>query len=221
MDLLADGRTLFLLGTFVTLKVFFWSALLATGCALLAGMGRVSNVRLVSSLAVAYIEFFRGTSVVVQLFWLYFALPFFGIALSAFQASVVGLGLCFGAYGAEAVRGAIMAIPRSQTEACTALNLTSIQKVIYVILPQAILIILPAYGNVLIMLLKGTATASMITVPELTFQAYSLNVRTFQTIPIFGAVLVIYFFLALVLSTTIRVLERLLGTWRHRRVHSL
>jgi polar amino acid transport system permease protein len=215
---LIEGRVLFVLGTLLTLKVFFWSALLSTICALVAGIGRLSRFRFVSFSAVCYIEFFRGTSVVVQLFWLYFALPFFGINLSAFHASIIGLGLCFGAYGAEAVRGAILAIPRGQGEACTALNFSSTQKIIHVILPQAVLIMLPAYGNVLIMLLKGTATASMITVPELTFQAYSLNVRTFETVPIFAAVLAIYFVLALVLSRTIRLLERAFGTWRH---HSL
>jgi polar amino acid transport system permease protein len=85
-----------------------------------------------------------------------------------------------------------------------------------VVLPQALLIMLPSAGNLLVLLLKSTAAASLITLPELTFQGYALNVRTFATVEIFTAVLLIYFALALLVSRTIRALERWLGTWRRR-----
>lgn len=111
---------------------------LALVVAFVAGLGRISRHAAVRWLATAYIEFFRGTSIFVQLFWIYFVLPMTGAELTPMQAGVMALGLNVGAYGAEVVRGAILAVPRDQHEACVAVNLTRFQRMRHIILPQAL-----------------------------------------------------------------------------------
>ena len=139
--------------------------------AFLAGLGRVSRFAAVRALATAYIEFFRGTSIFVQLFWAYFVLPFFGVPLTPLQAGVLALGLNVGAYGAEVVRGAVRSIGKEQYEACVALNLGRWQSMRHVILPQALLLMLPTFGNNAIELLKATSVVSLISLADMTFQA--------------------------------------------------
>src|SRR5688572_1578342 len=127
---------LILEGALVTLQLTLAGSALALVVAFVAGLGRLSRFALLRGLATVYIEFFRGTSIFVQLFWAYFVLPFAGISLTPFQAGVLALGLNVGAYGAEVVRGAIQSIGREQYEACTALNLNRWQRMRHVILPQ-------------------------------------------------------------------------------------
>lgn len=147
---------LVLQGALITLQLTVAGSLLAVVMAFVAGLGRVSRFSGVRAGATAYIEFFRGTSIFVQLFWAYFVLPFTGLTLTPFQAGVLALGLNVGAYGAEVVRGAVQAISREQREACLALNLTRYQAMRFVILPQALPLMLPTFGNNAIELLKGT-----------------------------------------------------------------
>ncbi len=107
----------------MTLELTVLGSALALVMAFLAGLGRLSRFFALRALATAYIEFFRGTSIFVQLFWVYFVLPFAGVTLTPLQAGVLALGLNVGAYGAEVVRGAVQSIGREQREACIALNL--------------------------------------------------------------------------------------------------
>jgi polar amino acid transport system permease protein len=144
----------------------------------------------------------------VQLFWAYFVLPFVGISLTPLQAGVLGLGLNVGAYGAEVVRGAIQSIGREQYEACTALNLGRWQAMRHVILPQAVLVMLPTFGNNAIELLKATSIVSLISLSDLTFQAQVVRSQTGNTLIPFATILAIYFGLALVISISVRALER-------------
>jgi len=171
-------------------------------------MGRISRHWPLRWLATAYIEFFRGTSIFVQLFWAYFVLPLLGIPLTPMQAGVLALGLNVGAYAAEVVRGAIKSVPREQYEACTALNLTRFQEMRHVILPQAFVLMLPTFGNNAIELLKGTAIVSLISLSDMTFQAQVVRVQTGSTAIPFLTILVIYFGLSVILSSSIRALER-------------
>ncbi|HUR44021.1 MAG TPA: ectoine/hydroxyectoine ABC transporter permease subunit EhuC, partial [Aestuariivirga sp.] len=134
---------LILQGALVTIELTLMGSALALLMAFLAGLGRLSRFGAVRALATAYIEFFRGTSIFVQLFWAYFVLPFFGITLTPLQAGVLALGLNVGAYGAEVVRGAIKSIGREQHEACIALNFSRRQSMRHIILPQALLLMLP------------------------------------------------------------------------------
>jgi polar amino acid transport system permease protein len=199
---------LILQGALVTIQLTLMGSVLALVMALLAGLGRLSRSLAVRALATAYIEFFRGTSIFVQLFWAYFVLPFIGISLTPLQAGVLGLGLNVGAYGAEVVRGAIQSIGREQYEACTALNLGRWQGMRHVILPQALLVMLPTFGNNAIELLKATSIVSLISLSDLTFQAQVVRSQTGNTLIPFATILVIYFALALVISFSVRSLER-------------
>jgi polar amino acid transport system permease protein len=199
---------LILQGAWVTIQLTLMGSVLALVMALLAGLGRLSRSFAVRAAATAYIEFFRGTSIFVQLFWAYFVLPFVGISLTPLQAGVLGLGLNVGAYGAEVVRGAIQSIGREQYEACTALNLGRWQAMRHVILPQAVLVMLPTFGNNAIELLKATSIVSLISLSDLTFQAQVVRSQTGNTLIPFATILAIYFGLALVISISVRALER-------------
>src|SRR5918994_7887902 len=126
---------LILQGALVTIELTLMGSVLALIMAFLAGLGRLSRFFAIRALATAYIEFFRGTSIFVQLFWAYFVLPFFGLPLTPLQAGVLALGLNVGAYGAEVVRGAIKSVGREQSEACTALILGRWQCMRHIILP--------------------------------------------------------------------------------------
>lgn len=202
---------LMLQGAWVTIQLTVWSCALALLIAFPAGLGRLSRYRVVRGLATAYIEFFRGTSVFVQLFWAYFVLPLFGISLTPMQAGVLALSLNLSAYGAEVVRGAIQSIGRDQIEACRALNLTRWQALRHVIVPQAIVLMLPVFGNNAIELMKGTAAVSLISLADLTFQAQVVRSQTGNTLMPFMFTLLVYFCLSSLISFSVRSLERRLA----------
>jgi polar amino acid transport system permease protein len=195
-------------GAWITAQLTVYGCALAFVLAFAAGLGRLSRFFAVRALATAYIEFFRGTSIFVQLFWVYFVLPLFGLSLTSLQAGVLALGLNVGAYGAEVVRGAILTVPKEQHEAGVALNLTRRQSLRHIILPQAFVVMLPTFGNNAIELLKGTAVVSLISLADLTFQAQVVRAQTGSTAFPFLTILVIYFVFALVISFGVRGLER-------------
>ncbi|GIX27726.1 ectoine/hydroxyectoine ABC transporter permease subunit EhuC [Pelomicrobium sp. G1] len=194
-------------GLAVTLRLTAGAALLSVPIALAAGLARLSPWRAVRWPATAYVEVFRGTSALVQLFWFYFVLPLFGLNLPAMAVGILVLALNTGAYGAEVVRGAILAVPRGQREAAAALSFTPWQTLARVVLPQAIPAMLPPAGNLLIELLKNTALVSLITITDLTFRAQTLRSETLQTEMIFSLVLAMYFGAALVITALLRGLE--------------
>ena len=196
-------------GALVTCAQFILAALVACVAALAAGLGRLSSLWPVRSLSVVYIELFRGTSLLVQLYWIFFVLPLFGISLPKFEAGFLSVGLNVGAYGAEIVRGAIQAVPRGQWEAGYALSMSPAKRMRRIILPQALVLMLPPWGNLMIELLKGTALVALIAVPDLMFVAKQINGATFRSAEAFGAALVIYYLLARVLiPPAMRGLER-------------
>lgn len=198
---------LILEGAWVTVQLTFFGCMLALVAAFTAGLGRLAPAWPVRAAATVYIEFFRGTSIFVQLFWAYFVLPLIGVPLSPFQAGVLALGLNVGAYGAEVVRGAIQAVPREQHEACTALNFTAWQKMRHVIVPQAFVLMLPTFGNNAIELLKGTAVVSLISISDMTFNAQVMRSQTGNTLIPFLTILVLYFAISLLIGTGVRRLE--------------
>jgi polar amino acid transport system permease protein len=201
-------------GAWVTIQITVAACALAVVCGLLAGLAKMSPWTPVRWLAIAYIEVFRGTSALVQLFWLFFVLPHFGITLDPIPVAILALGLNVGAYGAEVVRGAVLAVPRGQYEATIALNMSPLTRMRRIILPQAIVAMIPPWGNLFIELLKATALVSLITVADLTFRAYQLNQATLQTVQIFLLVLVMYLAIALVITFLMRGLERRLTRGR-------
>jgi polar amino acid transport system permease protein len=209
-----DHIPILLKGAVTTIEITVLASILAFCIALLAGLGRLSRTRLIRAVCVGYIEFFRGTALLVQLFWLFFVLPQFGILLEPLTVAVVGIGLNYGAYGAEVVRGAILGVPRGQMEAASALNMPPLRTMWRIILPQAAIIMIPPWGNLIIQLLKATSLVSLITITEITFRAYQLNQLTVRTAEIFGAVLVIYFCLSQVISAGTRSLEHVFARGR-------
>ena len=198
-------------GAAMTARITAAAAVLAVIAAIAAALFRLYGPAPLRWLAVTYIEIFRGTSALVQLFWLYFVLPVFGITMEAYQAAVLGTGLNIGAYGAEVVRGAIVSVPRGQWEATVALNMTRAQALRRIILPQAFAAMIPPWGNLFIELLKTTALVSMITLGDLAFRAQQMNQTTMKTVPIFTLVLLIYLAMSLVITIAMRLLERRAG----------
>lgn len=197
-------------GLATTVELTIFGAALALVVALIAGVARASKNIVIRAVTSFYVEIFRGTSILVQLFWIFFVLPLppFNISLTPLQAGVMALGLNVGAYGAEVVRGAIQAIPRGQIEASIALNMSSGLMMRRVIIPQAMVRMLPPFGNLLIELLKATSLVSLITLSDITFQALSLRQTVGRTTEVFFLILVIYFLLAYPLTLGVRWLER-------------
>jgi polar amino acid transport system permease protein len=196
------------LGTAVTIEQFLAASALAILIALILGLVTLSENAIARHAAMAYVEFFRGTSLIVQLFWIFFVLPLFGISLPQFIAGFVTVGMNLGAYGAELVRGGILAVPKGQWEAAYAVSLSPARVMYRIVLPQALLNMLPPWGNLLIELLKATALVSLISVTDLMFEAKQINDSTFLSAQSFGAALVIYYVLArLLLTPAVRALE--------------
>ena len=193
-------------GVVVTVEITLASACLALFMAFLAAVTRLYAPWPLRWLATGYIEIFRGTSALVQLFWLYFVLPQFGVELSAMTVAILGLGLHVGAYGAEIVRGTVAAVPKAQWEAATALNLGGMRTLRRIIMPQALTAMIPPWGNLMIELLKLTSLVSLITLADLTFRAQQLNLATFRTTEIFTLVLLCYLALSLLMTLGIRLI---------------
>lgn len=194
------------------LKVTTWVTAASTaGGAILAfagGIGKTSRFWPLRWLAGTYVEIFRGTSLLVQLFWLYFALPILGIRLSPTIAGVLGLSLNIGAYGAEVVRGSLNSVDAGQLEAAKSLNFTPVQTLWRVMLPQAVVEMMPPFGNLAIQNLKDSSLVSLISLGDLAFQADNLRNQTLETVPILTETLLLYFALALVIMFFMRWLER-------------
>lgn len=195
-------------GCGVTVAIFLGAAVLGTVCAFLGGLGRLSRDPILRGVARAYVEVFRGSSVLVLLFWFAYAFPALGVKLPLPLVGVLVPGLSIGAYGAEVVRGALLAVPKGQHEAALALNLTSRQRMRHVVLPQAVRAMLPPFGNLLIELLKTTALVSLVLLTDLTKAAKQLADHTGLAVPTFALVLALYFVLATGLAFGVRRLER-------------
>ena len=195
-------------GAVLTIEIAVLGSVLAVVMGVLAALARLYGPAPLGWLATIYVEIFRGTSALVQLFWLFFVLPQFGVLLDAFVVAVLALGLNVGAYGSECVRGAILAVPRGQWEASTALNMSRAQMLRRIILPQAFVAMIPPWGNLFIELLKATALVSLITLSDLAFRAQQMNQTTLKTVPIFTLVLLMYLVMSLVITIGMRLLEK-------------
>lgn len=195
-------------GLLVTLEVTGLGLAVAIPMAFAAGLGRMSTVAPVRWLAGLFIEVFRGTSAVVQLFWFFYALPLLGLSVTPLSAGVLALGLNQASYAAEIVRGSLVAVPTAQTEAAVALNMGRWMRFWRVSLPQAIPTMLPSFGNVSIDLMKATSLVSLVTVSDLTFRAQTVRSATGATTAIFTLILLWYFVCSVALSLVRRWLER-------------
>lgn len=194
-------------GVLVTLQLTLGGAALALVVAVVLGLAASSHLMLFRGTARVVVEFFRGTSLLIQLFWLFYVLPLFGIQLESLVTGVLALGLNYGAYGAEVVRGSIGAVPRGQFEAATALNMRPVQRMRRVVFPQAWVIMIPSLTNLLIMLLKGSALASVILLNDLTYVVEEGLRRQTGTFFAFGVGLALYFVIAYLLALVMNGVE--------------
>lgn len=204
-------------GAEITALVGLVSYALAIACGFLSGIARAEKMRFLERIALVYVEFFRGTSLIVQLFWLYYCLPLIGIRIPPLLAGCLAIGLNSGAYASEIVRGAVMSVAKGQREAAIALNLRKRQSLWTVVVPQAIPEMLPAFGNLSVSILKDTSLVSLISIPEIAFKAQQLRTFTYDSARIYSVTLVMYFGMALVLLALGRALESRFGTKRRMR----
>ncbi|GAB4067847.1 ectoine/hydroxyectoine ABC transporter permease subunit EhuC [Ancylobacter sonchi] len=211
MQIVWEYRQLLLGGVRITLIVTVLAAVVAVLMSFASGLARESRHRILRVPAIIYVELFRGTSLLAQLFWLFFVLPSFGIELPALACGVLAIGLCNGAYGSEIVRGALRSVPRGQREAAIALNYSPAQSFRLIVLPQAARVMAPLFGSLFIEILKASSLVSLITLPDLTFQAKNIILVHLNTTAVLSTVLVVYFVIALFISGGAQRIERALS----------
>ena len=198
-------------GVGLTVLVTLGSLILSTILGLLWAMMRVSGIRALSWISACLINLIRGIPIIVLLFYLYFVMPDFGITLTALQAAILGLGIAYSAYQAENFRAGIEAIDKGQIEAAQTIGMGWWLTMRRVILPQAVRIVLPPYGNVMIMLLKDSSQASTITVAELALQGKLIASSTFKNTSVFTLVALMYLTMSIPLILLVRHFEKKAG----------
>ncbi len=199
-----------LIGLTVTLQAAAAGFAIALVLGLVFALLRRSPLKSVSWTTALVVEFLRDTPLLVQLFFLYYVLPDFGIVLPAFMTGALALGLQYAAYTSEVYRGGIEAVPRGQWEAATALNLTRMQTYKDIIIPQAVPRILPAMGNYLVAMIKETPVLSVVTVLEMMGLANMIGERTFEYLVPLTLVGLIFLLLTLICSAGLHRLQKVL-----------
>ncbi|MEJ0068391.1 MAG: amino acid ABC transporter permease [Pseudomonadota bacterium] len=201
-------------GVGLTILVTLGALALATALGLIWALMRVSTIGFLRGTSLVAITVIRGIPIIVQLFYIYFVLPDLGIALTALQAAIIGLGIAYSAYHAENFRAGIEAIDHGQIEAAESIGMSRGLMMRRVILPQAIRIVLPPYGNLVIMLLKDSSQASTITVAELALQGKLIASSTFKNTSVFTMVALLYLCMSIPLMLAVAQLERTMGRKR-------
>jgi polar amino acid transport system permease protein len=195
-------------GLWLTVLVTLGSFVLSTVLGLVWALMRVSGSRVLSGIAKVFVNVIRGIPIIVQLFYIYFVLPDFGIAMSALQAAIIGLGIAYSAYQSENFRAGIEAIDKGQIEAAQSIGMGWWLTMRRVILPQAFRIVLPPYGNIMVMMLKDSSQASTITVAELALQGKLIASSTFQNTTVFTLVAMLYLCMSMPLIFLVSHLEK-------------
>ena len=217
--ILRDAGTflpILLQGLKFTILVTLGSLALSTVLGLVWALMRVSGIAWLAFVAKMIVNTLRGIPILVQLFYIYFVFPEFGVALTALQASIIGLGIAYSAYHSENFRAGIEAIDHGQIEAAQSIGMGWFMMMRRVILPQAIKVILPPYGNIMIMMLKDSSQASTITVAELTLQGSLLASSTFKNMTVYTLVALLYLSMSLPLIAFVGWLERRFGKGARR-----
>ncbi len=200
-------------GLGLTLVVTFGSLILSTLLGLVWVLLRVSGVQPLVGISRWAVNIIRGIPIIVQLFYIYFVLPDYGVALSALQAAIVGLGIAYSAYQAENFRAAIEAVDRGQIEAAQSIGMGWGLMMRRVVLPQAMRIALPPFGNIVVMMLKDSSQASTITVAELALQGKLIASSTFKNTTVYTLVALLYLCMSIPLIIAVGKMER----WNFRR----
>src|SRR6185436_15688170 len=195
-------------GVALTIMVTIGSLLLSTVLGMVWALMRVSGIGVLTGFSGGLINVIRGIPIIVLLFYLYFVMPEFGVTLSALQAAILGLGIAYSAYQAENFRAGIEAIDKGQIEAAQAIGMGWGQTMRRVVLPQAVRIVLPPYGNIMIMMLKDSSQASTITVAELALQGKLIASSTFKNTSVFTLVALMYLTMSIPLILLVRHFEK-------------
>ena len=208
-DLVVNSFPLLLVGAGVTIKITALSVALGVVIGLFVGIARISRIKILRVLAAIYVDFFRGTPLLVQIFLVYFALPVItGQRVDPFVAAIGSCGINSGAYVAEIFRAGIQSIDKGQMEAGRSLGMTWVQTMCYIIVPQAFKRVIPPLGNEFIALLKDSSLVSVIGFEELTRRGQLIIAKTYGSLEIWLSVAVIYLAMTLTISRFVAYLER-------------
>jgi polar amino acid transport system permease protein len=198
----------FIQGALVTLQLTAAGLALGLVLGLLAALGRVYGQSWVRRLSIGYSELFRGTPVLVQLFLIYYGLPGLGVTLSRMASAFLCMGLNSGAYQAEYLRGALLSVGDEQMMAGRAIGMSRMRTIRYVILPQALRLVIPAWSNEPISLLKSTAVVFLIAVPDLMARAKAAAAQTYDPIGAYLSAAIVYLAVVFVIDASLKLLER-------------
>ena len=209
MNLVVNSYPLLLIGAGVTIQITVLSTAIGFVIGLIVGVARISNLRVLRMLAEVYVEFFRGTPLLVQIFLFYFALPVItGQRIDPFIAAISACGINSGAYVAEIFRAGIQSVDDGQMEAGRSLGMTWLQTMRYIIVPQAFKRVIPPLGNEFIAMLKDSSLVSVIGFEELTRRGQLIIAKTYGSFEIWMSVAVIYLVMTLTISRFVAYLER-------------
>jgi polar amino acid transport system permease protein len=192
----------------VTIEITALALILGLVAAALAAAAKMSRSAFLRAIGAVYVSLFRGTPCLIQLFVLYFGGPQIGINLDPFAAGVIGLGLNIGAYMAESIRGALVAVDRGQTEAARTIGFSRFQTLRKVVLPQAAKLMIRPLGVNTIALLKGSALVSTISVVELTYTAQRFIGSTYKPFEIFGVAALLYMIMVYAVARIVDLLDK-------------
>lgn len=209
MNLVVNSFPLLLVGAGVTIQITVLSTAIGFVIGLIVGVARISHLRPLRLLAEVYVEFFRGTPLLVQIFLFYFALPVItGQRIDPFIAAISACGINSGAYVAEIFRAGIQSVDEGQMEAGRSLGMTWLQTMRYIIVPQAFKRVIPPLGNEFIAMLKDSSLVSVIGFEELTRRGQLIIAKTYGSFEIWMSVAVIYLVMTLTISRFVAYLER-------------
>jgi polar amino acid transport system permease protein len=208
LDFLQTWSPLILGGIPITIAVSVISIVFATIFAIVGALGRLSRIAPIYAAATLYVSLVRGTPLIVQVFFVFSALPEFGIVLPAFVAGCLALSFNYGAYMTEIFRAGIQAVPRGQVEAAASLGMTERQTMRRIVLPQAVRIVIPAVGNEFIAMIKDSALVSFVGLHELFWYARTVGSSHFQAFSTLTLAALVYWMLTMFFSVFQERLER-------------
>jgi polar amino acid transport system permease protein len=196
-------------GAFVTIEVTLGAIILGCLIGLVIGLGRLDpSRRVVFGLCTAYVSFIRGTPLLVQLFIWFFGLPHFGLNFPAFFCGIVGMGIYSGAYVSEIVRGAIQSIERGQMEAARSLGMPYRMAMREIVVPQALVRMIPPLGNEFIALIKNSSLVSLLTIADLMHEGQKIISTSYRSLEVYLAIALVYFVLTNLTGLGLRLVER-------------
>lgn len=203
-------------GLLVTFQVTTLSIACAIPLGLVTGLGRISRNRIINLVASTYVEVIRGIPLLVQIFYIYYALAKF-LNVSGLASAVIAISFCYGAYMGEVFRAGILAIPKGQVEAARSLGFNAFQTMFLVVLPQAWRTILPPVGNECIAMLKDTSLVSVMAMPDLMQRGRSFAAKTYLYFETYTIIALIYLIITLILSKGVSIMEARLNYYDRRK----